>query len=232
MLRLVALVVLFGMAFPARADERTVAIRFLGGSKKVPLDGLKVTIRAYTGDWSADMKKKLIDGTTNKEGAVSFNLTDGQYYVEITSRKELPYLDRPVGFKTPPNLYSRMIKVERVQTFEFNLADACQLVLRAIDADSGKPIAGVSLVTESETAEQWGIPILGDNLGANHKREEKELTDKNGYLVRFMGPREGYTYFAWPAPDGYRQLGKLEVSLPTPIGGKDKVEHVFKFQKK
>jgi hypothetical protein len=85
-------------------------------------------------------------------------------------------------------------------------------------------------VTESETAEDWGIAINGDNLGARHAKTD-EGTDKDGYFTRLLGPREGYTYFAWPPPEGYVQVGKLEVTLPTPIGT-EKIEHIFQFRKK
>ena len=215
----------------AHAEDRNVTIQFLGGARKTPLEGLKVTIRAYTGDWSFDQTKTLTDGKTDKDGNVGFTLADGHYYVEIRSDKEMSYLDRPVGFKTPPNNYSRMIQVGKVQGFEFNLADACKLTLRAVNVDTGQGIPGVCFVTESLTAEDWGIAIYGDNLGANHKKQWNELTDENGYLIRYMGPRDGYTYFAWPEPEGYKCVGKWDVTLPTPIGT-EKVEHVFKFKKK
>jgi hypothetical protein len=124
-----------------------------------------------------------------------------------------------------------MIQVGEEQAFEFNLADACKLTLRAVDVDTGKGIPGVCFVTESATAEQWGIALVSDNLGADHRQEEKGLTDENGDLVRLMGPREGYTYYALPVPEGYELAGEWEVTLPTPIGGQP-VEHVFRFRRK
>ncbi len=225
------LLVLACFALPARAEDKPVTIRFLGGAKKVPLADLQVIIRQYTGDWSVDQTKSLVEKQTDKDGRVGFTLADGWYYVDITSAKDIPYLDRPVGFKTPPNNYARMIKVGEEQAFEFNLADACKMTLRAVDVDTGKGIPGVCFVTESATAEQWGIALVSDNLGANLRQQDEELTDENGYLVRLMGPREGYTYFALPVPEGYELAGEWEVSLPTPIGGKP-VEHVFRFRKK
>src|SRR5687767_632099 len=98
MFRLIACVVLLGFAGPARAEDKKVTVRFLGGVKKVPLEGLKVTIRKHTGDWSVDREKKLTDGKTDKNGGTGFSLADGWYYVEIDSEKELPYLNIPVGY--------------------------------------------------------------------------------------------------------------------------------------
>jgi hypothetical protein len=233
MLLTTSFLILLGCASPAPPDTKKVNIRFLGGAKKTPIEGLKVTIRSYTGDWTEDKKKKLAEGKTDKNGNAVFTLVPGRYYVDVASDKELPYLGLPVGFRGHPTHYDRTIKVgaDGEPSFDFNLADACKLVLRAVDADTGKPMPGVSFVTESETAEDWGIAITGDNLGANRKKQGEELTDKDGYLTRLLGPREGYTYFAWPAPEGYAQVGKLEVTLPTPVGT-EKVEHVFEFKKK
>jgi len=221
MLRLVTLVVLLGLALPAQAEDKKVTIRFRGGAKKVPLEGLKVMIRTHSGNWTRDHEAKpLTDGKTDKDGTARFTLAEGDCYVEIDSDNELPYLDIPVGY----------IKVGKETEFEFNLADACKLTLRAVEADTGKGIPGVSFEMLSPTAESGGA-VIGDNLGVDRFKHRKEVTDKDGYLVRYMGPWEGYTYFAWPTPKGYEPVGDLEVKIPTPLGTA-KAEHVFKFRKK
>ena len=232
------LLVLFCFALPVQAEDKDATIRFLGGAKKTPIEGLKVTIRKHTGDWSVDQTKSLTDGKTDQKGNVRFLLPDGWYYVEIASDKELPYLDRPVGFKSPPNLYSRMIRVGKERAFEFNLADACKLTLRAVDADTGKGLPGAMFVTENAVGEFWAHAINGDNLGSkqiidNWDRIDDTLkSDKDGNFTRLIGPRHGYTYFVWAAPPGYEIAGKSEeVVLESPVGT-EKVEHVFKFKKK
>src|SRR5262245_44924109 len=126
-----ALLVLLCLALPAKPEDRKVTVTFLGGAKKVPLDGLKVTIRAYTGDWTRDREKTLTDGKTDKDGTAAFTLADGYYYVEIDSAKELPYLNIPVGYTGCPGYYDRFIKVGKETSFAFILADACKLTLRA-----------------------------------------------------------------------------------------------------
>jgi hypothetical protein len=230
------LLILFCFTPAALAEDKCVTIRFLGGAKKAPLEGLKVTIRGYTGDWSVDRKKTLADGRTDRSGKAEFTLAEGWYYVEIDSDRELPYLDRPVGFKTPPNLYSRMIKVGKEQAFEFNLADACKLTLRAVDADTGKGLPGAVFVTENALAEYWAEPINGDNIGAKQPSgsgtDDTQKTDRDGNFIRLIGPRHGYTYYVWAPPPGYEIAGKREeVVLESPVGTQ-KVEHVFKFRKK
>jgi hypothetical protein len=236
MLCVVSILVVLGSAGPVHADDKKVAIRLLGGAKKVPLEGLKVTIRASTGDRTADRKNKVAAGKTDKDGTVSFALADGHYFVEIDSEKELPYLSLPVGYKDHPSHYDRRITVGNERAFEFNLADACKLTLRAVDADTGEGIPGVVFVTENELAEYWALPINGDNLGARQLIEnwtDNTLkTDKDGNFTRFMGPRPGYTYYIWTLPQGYELPDKQgEVTLETPIGT-EKVEHVFKIKKK
>ena len=231
-----ALAVLLCFALPAKADDKKVSVTFLGGAKKTPLDGVKVTIRGDTGDSTADLKNKVADGKTGKDGAVGFTLKDGSYYVDIDSDKELPYLGLPVGYKGHPNHYGRFIKVGKEQTFEFNLADACKLTLRAVDADTGAGIPGVVFVTENALGEYWAEQINGDNLGArqiiNGHTDDSLKTDKDGNFTRFMGPRPGWTYYVWSVPKGYAIPDAYgEVELKTPLGT-EKVEHVFKLKKK
>ncbi len=227
-----ALLVLFVFALPAKAEDKKVTVTFLGGVKKAPLDGLKVTIRAHTGHWTDDHRAKpLTDGKTDKDGTARFTLADGYYYVDISSDKELPYLSIPVGYvgKDTPGYFSRMIRVGKETSFDFNLADACKLTLRAVD-EKGKGIPGVSFEMLSQTAE-YGGAVVGDNIGADRKKQGKEVTDKDGYLVRYMGPWDGYTYFAWPTPKGYDVVEYVEAVIPTPLGT-EKAEHTFKFKKK
>ncbi|HWB14443.1 MAG TPA: hypothetical protein VG826_34775 [Pirellulales bacterium] len=132
-----------------------------------------------------------------------------------------------MGYKATPSIFDRFIKVVKDAAFDFNLADACKLTLRAID-ETGKGIPGVSFQMLSQTAESGGA-VVGDNLGADHKKQGEEVTDKDGYLTRYMAPHDGYTYFAWPTPKGYEVVGDLEVKIPTPLGTAN-AEHVFKFR--
>lgn len=230
-----AMLVLFCIALPARAEDKKVSVKFVGGAKKVPIEGLKVTLRRSTGDWTADLKNRVADGKTDEEGAVGFTLKDGAYYVDIDSDKELSYLGLPVGYKGHPVHYGRTIKVGDKTSFEFNLADACKLTLRAVDADTGEGIPGVTFVTENALGEYWALPINGDNVGAKivEKLTDDSLkTDKDGNFVRFVGPRSGWTYYVWSVPKGYAIPDAYgEIELKTPLGT-ERVEHVFRLKKK
>lgn len=235
MSRLVVLAALLGPAPPvAAADEPVpVTVRFLGGANKVPLEGLAVTVRANTGDWTADKKNKAAAGTTDKTGAAAFSLPPGRYYVDVASDKELPYLPHPAGYKGNSTRYHRQIAVvpHADHALTFHLADGCKLVLRAVDADTGTPVPGVGFATENALGEMWADDISGDNLGAKRGKAAAGVTDKDGTFTRLLAPRPGFTYFPWTLPAGYERVDGKEVELPTPVGT-DKVEHVFKVRKK
>jgi hypothetical protein len=226
-----ALLVLLACAAPLQADEpKKVSVQFLGGAKKVPLEGVKVSLFRSTGNYSQDKKKATTTGTTDKAGAAAFALAPGRYYVDIASEKEFPYLHLPVGYDGHPHHFSRSIAVgaDGAQAFSFNLADACKLTLRAVDADTGRGLAGVRFVTENALGEVWGIDIEGDNLGAKPVGKDGRRTDKDGFVTCLLGPRPGYTYFGW-SPRGYEPVGRWEVELPTP-NGTAKKEHTFQFR--
>lgn len=232
---LVALVTLVGLASSAAAadDPVPVTVRFLGGAKKVPLEGLKLTVRANTGNWTADKANKLAAGTTDKAGTAAFSLSPGRYYIDTVSDKELPYLRHPIGYKGNSTHYHRQFAVvpHADHALTFTLSDGCRLVLRAVDADTGKPVPGVGFATENAPGEMWADDIFGDNLGAKKDKAAAGMTDENGTFTRLIGPRPGYTYFPWKLPTGYERADGTEVELPSPVGT-EKVEHVFKLRKK
>jgi hypothetical protein len=76
--QLIAVAVLLAFTVPVQAEDKKVTVTFLGGAKKTPLEGLKVSIRLYTGDWSEDYRRKpLTDAKRDKTGAATFALADG-----------------------------------------------------------------------------------------------------------------------------------------------------------
>lgn len=223
-------VLLAGVGPAAPENARTVTIRFFGGPKKEPIAGLTVT--PCRGDYA--VRKKVAEGATDKTGAIALRLQPGRYYVDISPAKPLPYLRLPVGYEGHPVHYARVLVVDDrpAQTHEFHLAAATKLTLRAVDADTGKGIPGVALVTENALGEVWGVTIVADNIGwKSTKESDAEATDADGNFTRMVGPRPGYTYFAWTRPMGYEPVGRAEVELPTPVGT-EAVEHVFRFRKK
>jgi hypothetical protein len=144
----------------------------------------------------------------------------------------------------------RVAETREEQLFDFNLADPCELVLRAVDVDTGEGIPGVAFVTENAGDEEWERPICHQTLGPNEIREmgvfEWEAlddasfqTDQQGYFRRYVGPRtSGWSYGIRVVPPGYEPVNRNgevdwneEVKIETPLGRK-KAEHTFLLRRK
>lgn len=212
-----------------------VTIRILGGKKKKPLKSIDVTANRQR------RKDAAAKGTTDLAGEVRMKLTPGHYYIALASESEVPYLTIPVGYAAHPATYSRWIRVKAEadsQEFTFNLADACQVTLRAVDVETGRGIPGVVFATENATAEQWAQPIDGDNLGAERipvsalrLKPDSMKTDKDGVFQCLLGPCPGWTYFVWNAPDEYEEVQRDEVEIDT-SNGRRTAEYTFKLRRK
>jgi len=102
----------------------------------------------------------------------------------------------------------------------YRLLPACELVLRAVDAETGKGIAG-------ELREDWGRPITGQNIGWKKKDNVKAgLTDDEGYFRRLVSANPGYTYYI--SKSGLAVTKDAEVKI---VYGQAQAEHVFKLNK-
>jgi hypothetical protein len=220
----------------ARAGFRDVAIRMLGGEARKPLAGLELTVSCGgTESYTA---------TTQQDGVASIRLPCGYHRVSFTSPRDLPYLP----FKTD-TLYpwgdSRSLCVDETsgkQTIEMVLADPCELVLRAVDADTGKGIPGARFALESMYGEIWAAPIRNETIRARPKGgdatqvgdDEKALvTDEQGYFRRYVGPRhDEWSYWVEASPDGYRLVSpRGSVKIDTSLG-KKRAEQTFLFRRK
>jgi hypothetical protein len=218
------------------ADFRDVKIRMLGGETRKPLVGLELTVSSGgTESYTA---------TTEQDGVASIRLPYGYHRVSFTSPKDLPYLP----FWTD-SLYwsgdSRSIRVDRApgeQTIELVLADPCELVLRAVDVDTGKGIPGVRFALESNYEEAWAEPIRDetirarprDRLAAQVAANEQSLdTDGQGYFRRYVGPRhDEWRYWVEQSPAGYRLVSpRGHVKIDTSLG-KKRAEQTFLFRRR
>lgn len=219
----------------AKADFRDVKIRMLGGEAREPLAGLELTVSP------GGMERYT--ATTEPDGVASIRLPYGYHRVKLTSPRDLPYL----SFKTDvlyPWGNSRSICVDEIpgeQTIEMVLADPCELVLRAIDADTGKGIPGVRFALESMYEEMWSVPIRDETIRArsNDRRapqvagdEESLGTDEQGYFRRYVGPRhDEWSYWVAASPDGYRLVSpRGSVKIDTSLG-KKRAEQTFVFRR-
>jgi YVTN family beta-propeller protein len=218
------------------ADFRDVKIRLLGGEARMPLAGIELTV--FSGGTES------YTATTEQDGVASFRLPYGYHRLSLTSPEDLPYL--PIG---TDSLYwlgrSRSIRVDRApgeQTIELVLADPCELVLRAVDVDTGKGIPGVRFALESMYLEVWAQPIVDGTIRARSKdrrarpvtsNDQSLDTDQQGYFRRYVGPRhDEWSYWVEVCPDGYRLVSpRGDVKIDTSLG-KKRAEQTFLFRRR
>lgn len=211
-------------------DVLHVRFRILGGKDRKPLAGLKLTVRSAG---------KEVHGMTEADGGAAFELPPGPHDVSFASPQALPYLrfDR-MNYEHRRSKW-RWIHLNdrpKEQTIDLVLADPCELVIRAVDADTGEGIAGVGFAMENLPGEVWADPILNDTIKPEgsrakvDKQEALELTDKQGYFRRLRGPwHEKWTYFVNTLPDDYVFASPPQVKIDTSLG-KQKAEHTFTFR--
>jgi len=178
----------------------------------------------------------LTDAKTDKAGAAPFALADGGYYVDIASDKELPYLDRPVGFKQPAEPVLQVHQGREGAGVRVQPGRRMQADTAGSRRGYGRGHSGRGVRDRERAGRVLALQINGDNLGARQvidgHNDESLKTDKDGNFVRYMGARDGYTYYVWTVPKVYDvPAGFGEVELKTPVGT-EKVEHVFKLRKK
>ena len=217
------------------ADFRDVTIRMLGGEARKPLAGLELTVS------SGGMESYT--AMTERDGGASLQLPYGYYRIRFTSPRDLPYLPfwydsiYPWGNTRPIHVAETRNK----QTIELVLADPCELVLRAVDADTGKGIPGVRFALESMYEEMWAEPIVDETIrawprdrgAAQAADDEKSLdTDEQGYFRRYVGPRhDEWSYWVGATPDGYRLVSpRGDVKIDTSLG-KKRAEQTFVFRR-
>jgi hypothetical protein len=244
------------------SERRTVSLRFVGFGKKLPLAKIKVVAMIGYGD----EEKKFGPFETDDEGTVEVKLPPGFYHLYLSSDKELPYLPvealwngRQRASGPDLSLFVKETTAEKwlggtrreageepatgpatgpggVPRVNYTLLPACELVLRAVDADTGEGLAGAEFYTENAVGEEWAHRIKGANLGAKIVRDKDDvpakenLTDDKGNFRRFVGANGGYMYGVTRAPPGYEEADPEEVEIPI-HWGKPHAEHVFKFRK-
>lgn len=243
-----------------RIDARAVTLRFVGGDDRVPLAGAQVLVTEGYGS----QQKRFGPYRLNDTGSATIHLPPGFYGLHLSSDKEWPYL--PVerlwtkqARTTRPDLslYMTETAVEkwldgkaREEGFEpaaqpggpprvtYALLPGCELTLRAVDAETGEGLPGVTFYTENALAEDWGRPIVGENLGAKSpaargaEPAKEELTDDTGRFRRRVGANAGYTYGVETIPAGYELVEpRAEVTIDIRYGT-PRAEQVFRFRKK
>ncbi len=207
-------IVLQKKAKPDAADGmKAMTVRVIDSQTAAPVKGVKVTARRYEGPENGTT---AATATTDQEGtAILRDLERIQHQLMLSAHQPVPY----VGTLAHPN--SDELEVVMV------VDRACELVLRAVDSETGKGIAGVRFDRERALAELWAEPVVSDILGPQQNSET--LTDADGY-ARFLVGSATWSYMILKYPEGYDSIipiaERQEVEITTPVGGK--VEYTFR----
>ena len=94
-------------------------------------------------------------------------------------------------------------------------AETGELVLRAVDIDTGEPVAGVSFAVENGYAEDWAVEV--------------GTAGTDGMLKLDVKHRPGYYYMVWKKPKQYKVVGYDDAYIKIKPG--DSVGYDFKLRK-
>jgi hypothetical protein len=241
------------------SDLRSVNLYLLGGDKETPLADVDVEVTNGHGQ----QQKRFGPFKTDKAGMINVKLPPGFYSLDLKSEKELPWLPvevlwnkksrrpRPdLSFRITDSAVEKWLDGNRqdkgynppakpggAPNIKYVLLPACELVLRAVDAETGKGLAGAKFYTENALAEDWAHSIEGQNLGANVVQEGKQgdgnanATDSEGNFRRLVSANAGFKYGIEVAPPGYEPVKpNPEVEIDITYGLR-RAEHVFKFSR-
>jgi hypothetical protein len=241
------------------APPKQIDLRLLGSDTRLPLPGIQVEV---TNGYGRE-QKKFGPFTTDKTGTARVSLPPAFYSLHLKSEKELPYLaveelwnKQSRGPSPDLGLYVTDSGVEKwlggkrrtegcepragpegAPCVTYTLLPACELLLRAVDAETGKGLAGAEFYTENAVGEEWGHPIHGENLGSHFIPDGKQLgaevnrTDKDGNFRRLVGANAGFKYGVQEAPAGYEEVApcpEVEIAI---VYGQSRAEHAFKFRR-
>ena len=156
--------------------QRTVEVCILGGENQSPLADVEVVLTSGHGD----QQKNIGPFTTDATGIIRANLTPDDrsgYGVQLNSEKELPYLpvdetwnkasrgptpslyftltDKGITKWIYPEKHVQVATIDESQRITFTLLPACELTLRAVDAETGKGLPGVEFYEENAVGEEW-----------------------------------------------------------------------------
>lgn len=177
-----------------------------------------------------DPRDKTIEETvtTDQEGTARFQkLMPIFYRFQMQARSPLPWIPQNVGIE--PDTDACEIRLKR----------ACELVLRAVDSETGRGIGGVQFGRERALAEFWRQDIVPDTIPIVRKNSEAaaaaparvpdSTTDADG-IFRCLVDEATWSYSVAAFPPGYTRIvpieGGTEVGLAPPAGAR--VEYTFR----
>jgi hypothetical protein len=242
-----------------RGEQTTVRLHFVGADDNQPIAGLHVLVTQGHGS----QQKTFGPFAANETGTAEATLPLGFFSLQLQADKEIPYLPVEAAWNkrsrtTRPDL-SLAVRKSGVEKWSdgkrreegtempsqpgkspritYKLLRACELKLRAIDAETGDGLQGVEFYTENALAEDWGHDIDNDTIALKRDKGSPppppatNATDEKGNFRRLVSANAGYKYGVAKPPAGYVQtepVGEVEVDVRY---GQKSAEHVFKFRR-
>jgi RNA polymerase sigma factor (sigma-70 family) len=181
-------------------------------------------IRVATSGSGADAIGYSASGTTDAQGQLLLKLPPGEYPLVADPKGDLPYI------RTPALL--TVSKISEEQTGELRMNPGCILILKAVDAGTGKGIPQIRFACATEDDPRNWVGIYGDTgwVAENH-------SDVNGKVRVVLAPGKRNFKVGWPMPAGYEAVrsdedldepGTRAVKLPAG----ETVTVTFKLRKK
>lgn len=226
-------------------NKRNVRVKVVDRKNQSPIEGVIVEAERWD-----DPRKYEVDavGTTDANGFVHFEQLDTiMYHWELAAAKPIPYI---FEFENAGPDQNEVV---------IELPKACELTLRAVDAETGRGIPGVLFGREIAAGEYWlqdiepdTLPLAKDfvppvrrtdtpagvakrraALDAVAKNVRSGVTDADGKYSCLVSPTT-WSYSVARFPDGYESVvpiqGRQELEIQTPSGGR--VEYTFKLRKR
>lgn len=141
------------------ARPQRVQVRLVGNDGKSPLPGVIIEARPtsdsdqvhFDNEWSARAR-------TDPEGFAAFALSQGAYELSLGE-------DRPLDCIALNEPRIGVRDAEHLQTYLRMTRRGADVVFKAVDADTGRPIAGVSFWRENPLGEYWFEIVRNENIG-------------------------------------------------------------------
>jgi hypothetical protein len=172
-------------------EVRTIPVRVVSAASGRPIAGIHVSGYQQRASGTAD------HGASDEQGNVTLRLPPGEY-------KLLGDPPRGESKEGVVRTYQELIVAEsrEEQPVTLKMDQGCVLLLRAVDADTGKGIAGVNFWYDGDQppGSRWGVQSSPSYV--DHPK-----TDANGELRAIvLQGRRRYGVGFGPPPDGYRPL--------------------------
>lgn len=223
--------------------NRTLRVQVVDQQNSAPIEGVVVIAQRSESE--------------PKREAAGVATTDARGFVEFKGLDRISYAFRLQAAKPLPYIFCWRSSSADVDDMVIGLPKACELILKAVDAETGKGIPGVLFGRERAAGEYWLQDIVPDTLDlvreapqptgkpvthSNPNRESTKTTpatatdsvrtDAEGRFSCLVEPIT-WSYSIAEFPAGYATVvpinGRQELEIETPSGGR--VEYTFRLRK-